>query len=137
MRTRTLIAAVAAAGGAFALAPAVGSADVDYGPISHKGLKSAGQASTSLKLSLQVGLKVNQGNVADAVKAASDPSSSSYGKYPSLSTFQSKYGASKSKRNGVKNAFAKQNVNATVDVTHLRVAATVSIGKAQKLFGTK
>ena len=35
------------------------------------------------------------------------------------------------------NAFKKQSVKATVDVTHLRVSATVSIGKAQKLFGTK
>ena len=35
------------------------------------------------------------------------------------------------------NAFKKQSVTATVDVTHLRVSATVSIGKAQKLFGTK
>ena len=133
MTARALIAAVAAM---LVVAPD-GRADVDYGPISHKGLKSAGAASTSLKLGLQVGLKVNQGNIADAVKAASNPSSSSYGKYPSLSTFQSRYGASKSKRNGVKNAFAKENVNATVDVTHLRVAATVTIGKAQKLFGTK
>jgi kumamolisin len=120
-----------------AAVPCAASAAVDYGPISHKGLKSAGAASTSLKLSLQVGLKVNQSTIADAVKAASNPSSSSYGKYPSLSQFQSRYGASKSKRKGVKNAFKKQNVSATVDVTHLRVAATVSIGKAQKLFGTK
>ena len=35
------------------------------------------------------------------------------------------------------NAFKKQSVKAKVDVTHLRVSATVSIGKAQKLFGTK
>jgi kumamolisin len=132
MRARVLLAA---AGLWLLAAPA--QADVDYGPISHKGLKSAGAASTSLKLHLQVGLKVNQGNIADAVKAASDPASSSYGKYPSLSTFQSKYGASKSKRNGVLNALAKENVDGTVDVTRLRVAATVSIGKAQKLFGTK
>src|SRR5262245_38581631 len=79
-------AIVATLGVALAAAPA--AASVDYGPISHKGLKSAGPASTSLKLSLQVGLKVNQGNIADAVKAASNPASSSYGKYPSLSTFQ-------------------------------------------------
>ena len=68
---------------------------------------------------------------------ASDPSSSKYGSYPSLSTFQSKYGASQSKRRAVKQAFAKQNVTATVDVTRLRVSATASVGKAQKLFGTK
>jgi hypothetical protein len=56
---------------------------VDYGPISHKGLKSAGSASTGLKLSLQVGLIANQQGIANAAKAASSPTSSSYGKYPS------------------------------------------------------
>jgi subtilase family serine protease len=35
------------------------------------------------------------------------------------------------------NAFKKQSVTAKVDVTHLRASATVSIGKAQKMFGTK
>ena len=133
MTARALIAAVAIL---LVVAPDSPAA-VDYGPISHKGLKSAGAASTSLKLGLQVALKVNQSNIAGAVKAASDPSSSSYGRYPSLSQFQSRYGASKSKRKGVLNAFAKENVDATVDVTRLRVAATVTIGKAQKLFGTK
>ena len=67
-----------------------------------------------------------------AVKSASNPSSSSYGKYPSLSTLQSKYGASSSKRKGVVNAFKKQSVKATVDVTHLRVSATPTSAKAQK-----
>ena len=132
MTARALIAALA-----ILLVAAPAEASVDYGPISHKGLKSAGAASTSLKLHLQIGLKVNQGNIADAVKAASNPASSSYGKYPSLSTFQSRYGASKSKRNDVLNALEKENVNGSVDVTRLRVSATASIGKAQKLFGTK
>ena len=35
------------------------------------------------------------------------------------------------------NAFKSQGVTAKVDVTHLRASATVSIGKAQKMFGTK
>jgi subtilase family serine protease len=118
--------------------PAAGaSTKVDYGPISHKGLKKLGAASTSKKLTLQIGLIANQSGLQSAVKSASNPSSSSYGKYPSLSTLQSKYGASSSKRKGVVNAFKKQNVTAKVDVTHLRVSATVSIGKAQKMFGTK
>src|SRR5690242_7915770 len=118
-----------------------GSADaatsVDYGPISHKGLKSAGPASPGLKLSLQLGLIANQQGIANAVKAASSPTSSSYGKYLSLSTLQSKYGASSSRRSAVVDAFKGYGINATVDVTHLRVSATVSIKSAQKLFGTK
>ena len=118
-------------------APAAASTKVDYGPISHKGLEKLGPASTSKKLPLQIGLIADQSGLQSAVKAASNPSSSSYGKYPSLSTLQSRYGASSSKRKGVVNAFKQQNVKATVDVTHLRVSATVSIGRAQKLFGTK
>jgi subtilase family serine protease len=54
--------------------------------------------------------------IQDAAKAASDPESSSYGKYLSLSTLASKYGASSSKRKAVVNAFKKQSVKATVDV---------------------
>jgi kumamolisin len=79
----------------------------------------------------------NQSGIQKAIKAASNPGSSSYGKYPSLSTLQSKYGASSSKRKSVVNAFKSQGITAKVDVTHLRVSATVSVGKAQKMFGTK
>src|SRR5829696_5823889 len=93
----------ALAGAATALAvlvgaPAARAASVDYGPISHSGLKNLGAASTSLKLPLQLGFIVSQTNLQNAVKAASNPSSSSYGQYPSLSTLQNKYGASSSKR---------------------------------------
>jgi len=118
-------------------APAAPAASVDYGPISHKGLKAVGAASTSLKLPLQMGFVANQSGLQNAVKSASNPASSSYGKYPSLSTLQSKYGASSSKRKSVVNAFKSSGITAKVDVTHLRVSATVSVGKAQKLFGTK
>src|SRR4051794_16750682 len=135
-RTRTLMAAATLlavlAGGPPALA-----ASVDYGPISHSGDTTVGAASTSLKLSLQLGLIANQSGLQSAVKAASNPASSSYGKYPSLSTLASKYGASSSKRNAVVNAFKANGIMATVDVTHLRVSATVSVGKAQSMFGTK
>ena len=43
--------------------PSATAASVDYGPISHKGLKSAGAASTSLKLSLQLGLIADQDGI--------------------------------------------------------------------------
>jgi kumamolisin len=112
-------------------------AAVDYGPISHKGMKTVGPASTTLKLGLQLGFVANESGLQGAVKSAGDPSSSSYGRYPSLSTLQSKYGASSSKRKGVVNAFKSNGVTAKVDVTHLRASATVSVGKAQKMFGTK
>jgi subtilase family serine protease len=110
---------------------------VNYGPISHKGLKKAGGASTSSKLTLQIGLVANNSGIQKAAKSASNPKSDSYGKYPSLSTLQSKWGATSSVRKGVVNAFKSQGVTAKVDVTHLRATATLSIGKAQKMFGTK
>jgi kumamolisin len=118
-------------------APATASTSINYGPISHSGLKNAGAAPTGLKLPLQLGLIANQSGISNAVKAASDPTSSSYGKYPSMSTLQSKYGASSSKRNGVINAFKKYGNTAKVDVTHLRAFVTVSIKTAQKMFGVK
>src|SRR5690242_2596993 len=132
-RTRALCLGAAAA---LACAPAA-AASVDYGPISHMGMKKVGTPAGSLKLPLQLGLEANQSGIQSALKAASNPTSSSYGKYPSLSTLQSKYGASSSKRKGVVNAFKNQGVKATVDVTHLRVSATVTVKQAQKLFGTK
>ncbi len=113
------------------------STKVDFGDISHKGLKNLGPASTGLKLSLQLGMLANQQGIANAVKAASNPSSSTYGKYLSLSALQSKYGASSARRNAVVGAFKPYGVKASVDVTHLRVGATISIKNAQKLFGTK
>ncbi len=125
---------VLGAGGGSAFAS---STKVDFGDISHKGLKSLGPASGGLKLSLQLGMIANQEGIRNAVKAASNPSSSSYGKYLTLSSLQSKYGASSSRRNAVVGAFKPYGVTATVDVTHLRVGATISIKNAQKLFGTK
>jgi kumamolisin len=119
-----------------AAAPA-GAASIDYGPLSHSGMKKVGAASTSLKLSLQIGFIANQSGIQKSLKASSKPSSSTYGTYPSLSTLASKYGASKSKRNGVINAFKKYGVTPKVDVTHLRAGATIKVGKAQKMFGVK
>jgi subtilase family serine protease len=113
------------------------STKVDFGDISHKGLKNLGPASTGLKLSLELGMIANQQGIANAVKAASNPSSSTYGKYLTLSTLQKKYGASSSRRNAVVGAFKPYGIKAIVDVTHLRVGATISIKSAQKLFGTK
>ena len=133
-RTSTAAATVLAV---LAGAPAALASSVDYGPISHKGFKTLGNASTSLKLPLQLGFVADQSGLQSTVKSASNPTSSSYGSYPSLSTLASRYGASSSKRKGVMNAFEAQGVTAKVDVTHLRASATIKVGKAQKLFGVK
>jgi hypothetical protein len=44
---------------ALAVAPAALASSVDYGPISHQGLKTVGAASTSLELPLQLGFVAN------------------------------------------------------------------------------
>jgi hypothetical protein len=126
---------VLAAGGA--VVATASSSSVDFGDISHSGLKDLGAAPTGSKLVLELGLKANVQGIQDLVKSSSNPASSSYGKWISLSTLQSKYGATSSVRNAVVGAFKPYKVTATVDVTHLRVGATISIGNAQKLFGTK
>ena len=127
---------------AFALiAPAVAavasSPSVDFGDISHKGLQDLGPASTGLKLSLELGLIADQQGIANAVKAASNPVLVELRRLPLAVVAAAKYGATSSRRNAVVGAFKPYGVTATVDVTHLRVGATISIGNAQKLFGTK
>ena len=134
--TRQLTSACAV-GLVLSVACATAAASVNYGDISHKNLKDQGQAGTGTKLPLEIGMIANQSGIASAVKSASNPTSSSYGKYISISTLQSKYGASSSRRNAVTGAFKKYNDTATVDVFHLRVVTTITIGTAQKMFGTK
>jgi subtilase family serine protease len=112
------------------------ASSVNYGDISHKNLKDLGSASTGTKLPLEIGMIANQSGIANAVKSASNPTSSSYGKYLSISSLQSKYGASSQRRNAVTGAFHKYNVKATIDVFHLRAVTTITIGTAQKMFGT-
>jgi kumamolisin len=116
--------------------PAGAAASVDYGPISHRGLTSVGAAPTSLKLPLELGFVANVSGLRKAVKSGSDPASSSYGTYPSLSTLASTYGASTSRRKGVVKAFGSNGITAHVDVTHLRASATVSVGQARTMFKT-
>jgi subtilase family serine protease len=112
------------------------AASVNFGDISHKNLKDLGPAATGTKLPLEIGMIANQSGIASAVKSASNPTSSGFGKYLSISSLQSKYGASSSRRKAVVGAFNKYNTKATVDVFHLRVVTTITIGTAQKMFGT-
>ena len=112
------------------------ASSVNFGDISHKNLKDLGRASTGTKLPLEIGMIANQSGISSAVKSASNPTSSSFGTYLSISSLQSKYGASSRRRKAVIGAFGKYNSKATVDVFHLRVVTTITIGTAQKMFGT-
>ena len=119
----------------FGAAPA--QASINYGPISHRELEKGGATSRSLKLRLQLGLVADNSGIQKKAKSASNPASSAYGEYLSVSKLARRYGATSSVRKRVVNAFNSENVRATVDVTRLRVSATVSVGKAQKMFGTR
>src|SRR4051794_13063782 len=103
-----MIRALGAVGGILAVllagAASPARAGGDWGPIAHGGLKKRGRASTGLKLPLEIGLTADVSGMQKKVKKASSPSSSSYGKYPSLSTLASNYGASKNTRQAVKQA---------------------------------
>src|SRR4051794_24627800 len=127
---------VAVSGLVLASPAGASSPSINYGPIAHSGLKSAGAAPTGLKLTLQIGLLANNSGIQNAVKAASNPASSTYGKYLTLSQLASQYGAPSSVINAVQGPFKSGGSPVGADVTHLRVVATVSIGRAQQLFGT-
>ena len=59
--------------GCLLVAPASAAASVDYGPISHQGLKRAGAASTGLKLTLQLGLIANHSGVSERREVGQQP----------------------------------------------------------------
>src|SRR5262249_4366934 len=118
-----------------ALAPAAHA--VDYGPLDHSGLRPAGPAPAGLRLHLQLGLKVDERGVEDAVRAGSDPASPTYGDYPSLRALAARYGAPAHARDAVASVFARSGNRAATDPTHERMSVTISVATAQRLFGTR
>ena len=117
---------------------AVASTSVDLGDISHKGLKDLGPASTGLKLSLELGLVANQQGIANARQGGEQSLVVELRPLPvAVDAAEGRTAPRRRKRNAVVSAFKTYGVTATVDVTHLRVSATISVKNAQKMFGTK
>jgi subtilase family serine protease len=115
---------------------AVAGTGVDFGPLSHAGLKRVGAAPTGYPVTLQLGLVAGQKGIAGAARAGSDPSSPSYGNYPTLSELARRWGAPPARRRAVLSALRVVGVRGTVDVTGLRVTAPTTIGRMEKLFAT-
>jgi subtilase family serine protease len=88
-------------------------------------------------VTLHLGLVADQTAIANGVRAASDPSSATYGVYPTLSAFSRLRGAPAVRRRAVLHALRAVGVRAAVDATGLRVTAPMTIGRMQQLFARK
>ena len=112
-------------------------AKVAFGLPSRAGLNRVGVAPAGFPVTLQLGLVADQSRIASAARAASDPSSSTYGAYPTLSEFARRLGASASVRSAVLATLRAAGVRGTVDATGLRVTAPMTVGRMERLFGRR
>ncbi len=112
------------------------SAAVDFGPISHAGLVRIGPAPNGLPLTLELGLVADNAGLRQALRAASDPASPTYGAYLTLAQLRARYGARPAVQAAVTRALQRAGIRSTVDVTGLRVTAPTTVAKAERLLGT-
>jgi subtilase family serine protease len=141
-RGRLLTLAVTAAWVLLALqasgpAQADPSAKVDFGLPSRAGLARVGPAPGAFPVTLQFGLVADQTAIANAARAASDPSSPTYGLYPTLAAFARRYGAPASRQRTVLAALRAVGVRGVVDATGLRVKAQLTIRQMERLFAQR
>jgi hypothetical protein len=115
-------------------ATAAQPAKVDFGLPSRAGLKRVGAAPAGFPVTLELGLLADQKGIASDVRASSDPSSSTYGIYPTLSEFAHRRGADPVRRRVVIAALSAVSIRGAVDATGLRVTAPTTIGRMEKLF---
>ena len=108
---------------------------VDFGPISPAGLKRVGAAPETFPVTLQLGLVADQKGIAAAARAGSDPSSPSYGQYPTLPELRLRFGAPAARQGAVLRALRAVGGRGVVDATGLRVTAAMTIGRIEELFG--
>jgi kumamolisin len=113
------------------------SAKVDFGLPSRAGLERVGAAPGAFPVTLQLGLVANQTAIANGARAASDPSSPTYGAYPTLSEFAHHYGAPASRQRAVLTALRAVGVRGAVDATALRVKAPMTIRQMERLFAQR
>jgi subtilase family serine protease len=105
------------------------------GPIA--GAARVGSAPAQKQLTVLLPLKVDQSGLAAFATAVSTPGSAQYGHYASMSTLARRFGASSTVRARVI-SFLRRNgaTHVAADHTGLDVSATVSVARAQRLFGT-
>ena len=112
-------------------------AKIDFGLPSGAGLHRVGPAPAAFPVTLQLGLVANQTAIATAARAASDPSSPTYGSYPTLAEFARDRGAPAARQRAVLAALRSVGVRGAVDATGLRVTAPMTIGRMERLFSTQ
>ena len=112
------------------------SAALAAGPVA--GAARVGQAPAQKQLTVLLPLKVDQPGLAAFATAVSTPGSAQYGHYASMSTLARRFGARSAVRARVisflRHAGATQ---VAADRTGLEVSATLSVARAQRLFGTR
>jgi kumamolisin len=113
------------------------SAKVDFGLPSRAGLERVGAAPGGFPVTLQLGLAADQKSIASAARAASDPSSPTYGLYPTLAEFARRYGAPAARQRTVLAALRAVGVRGKVDATGLRVTAPMTIRQMERLFAKR
>jgi subtilase family serine protease len=109
-------------------------ANVDFGLPSRAGLERVGAAPGGFPVTLDLGLLADQKGIASAARASSDPSSSTYGIYPTLSEFARRRGADPVRRRAVIEALSAVGIRGAVDATGLRVTAPTTINRMERLF---
>jgi subtilase family serine protease len=105
------------------------------GPVA--GAARVGSAPAQQQLTVLLPLKVDQPGLAAFAAAVSTPGSPQYGRYASLSTLARRFGAKSAVRTRVMSFLRRAGAtHVTADRGAMFVSATVSVARAQRLFGT-
>ena len=105
------------------------------GPIA--GAARVGSAPAHKQLTVLLPLKVDQSGLAAFATAVSTPGSPQYGHYASMSTLARRFGAPSAVRARVISFLLRNGAtHVTADRIGLDVSATLSVARAQRLFGT-
>jgi kumamolisin len=118
------------AAGALLAGLAVGCSHGDGGP----GRDPAVPADA--KIVVIFGLRRDDAGLAKAVRASSDPSSSSYGRFLSMADVAARFGASPSDRTKVLDVLADEGVRATVDASGGAVLAPMTPAQVHAVLGS-
>jgi subtilase family serine protease len=106
------------------------------GPVA--GAARVGSAPAQKQLTVLLPLKVDQSGLAAFATAVSTPGSAQYGHYASMSTLARRFGARSAVRTRVISFLRRKGAtHVAADRTGLDVSATLSVARAQRLFGTR
>jgi subtilase family serine protease len=101
------------------------------------GATRVGSAPSNQQLTVLLPLKVDQQGLAAFATAVSTPGASQYGRYQSMSAVGRRFGASAAARARVTSYLSRMGAtHVAADSSGLYVSATVSVARAQRLFGT-